>query len=290
MNKKTLSLIVFILLSLIWSSTWLFIKLGLESMPPFYSAGWRFLIAALILFLYSRHLKIPFPRDARSHRFLFLFGLSIFTISYGLVYWGEQYLSSGLTSVLFSVMPFYTAGLTQVILPEEKLTPRKALGILLGFIGLLFIFNDQIVWNNGPLATAALIAILVSPAFSALGTIQGKKAAGDYHPVMLNTLPLLYAAGSFFLLHLILEPPVTPGLPLMGYVSLAYLAVVGTALAFVLYFWMLGHTSALLMSSITFITPPLALFWGWLILGEPITVKLILGMVVIFGGIYLVRD
>ncbi len=290
MNRKTLSLIVFILLSLIWSSTWLFIKLGLESMPPFYSAGWRFLVAAFVLFAYGRYLNIPFPRDGHSHRFLFLFGLSIFTISYGLVYWGEQYLSSGLTSVLFSVMPFYTAGMTQIILPEEKLTWRKAAGLLLGFAGLFFIFSDQLAWNSGPMAAAALIAILISPAFSALGTIQGKKAAGDYHPVMLNALPLLYAAISFFMLHLLLEEAPAAALPVMGYISLLYLAFIGTALAFVLYFWMLGHTSALLMSSITFVTPPLALFWGWLILGEPVTLKLIMGMVVIFGGIYLVRD
>jgi len=290
MSRQTRSVIVFIVLSLIWSSTWLFIKMGLESMPPFYSAGWRFLIAFAALFLYVRHLKIPFPRDINSHLFFLSFGMSIFTISYGLVYWGEQYLSSGLTSVLFSVMPFYTAALAWFMLPAEKLTLKKSLGLISGLGGLVLIYNDQISWTGGPMAWAGLTAVLISPAFSALGTIQGKKAARRFHPVMLNTLPLLYASVTFFLLHIILKEPTVPHLPVMGYFSLIYLGLIGTALAFVLYFWMLGHTSALLMSSITFVTPPLALFWGWLVLDEPVTMQLIAGMLIIFAGIYLIGD
>jgi drug/metabolite transporter (DMT)-like permease len=75
----------------------------------------------------------------------------------------------------------------------------------------------------------------------------------------------------------------------MGIFSIIYLAVLGTAIAFVLYFWLLKTTSAVLMSLITFITPPLALLWGWLILGEVITLHLVLGMLVIFSGIAIVR-
>ena len=86
MQKYRLS-IGFILLCLIWSSTWLFIKLGLETMPPFFSAGIRFTFASLLLFLYSKKLKLPFPTDLKSHKFFLLFSFSIFTISYGLVYW-----------------------------------------------------------------------------------------------------------------------------------------------------------------------------------------------------------
>lgn len=289
MKRTHLSLLVFIFLSMIWSSTWLFIKLGLETMPPFYAAAWRFLIAFLILLSYGRIKKLTIPRDLKSHLFFITFGMSIFTISYGLVYWGEQYINSGLTSVLFSVMPFYTALLALKILPDEKMNRFKFSGLLLGFAGILIIFYDQIHFNPSAVALLGMGAIVLSPLFSAYGTLISKKASHRYHPVILNTLPLLYASISFFILHFLTEQAPPAELNAMSIISLIYLGVFGTAIAFVLYIWMLQHTSALLMSSITFVTPPLALVWGWVVLNEPVSVKLAIGMALIFSGIYLVR-
>jgi len=289
MRRSYLSLLVFIILSLIWSSTWLFIKLGLETMPPFYAAAWRFLIAFLILYLYGRKKHLPIPQDIKSHLFFIVFGMSIFTVSYGLVYWGEQYINSGLTSVLFSVMPFYTALIALKILPDEKMNSHKLFGLLLGFAGIVIIFYDQLTFSTSTIVLLAMGAILLSPLFSAYGTLISKKAAHTYHPVTMNTLPLLYASISFFVLHFFLEKAPASGISGMALISLFYLGIFGTAIAFVLYVWMLQHTSALLMSSITFVTPPMALMWGWVILDEPVTINLALGMVLVFSGIYLVR-
>jgi len=289
MKRSYLSLLVFILLCIIWSSTWLFIKLGLQTMPPFYAAAWRFLIAFSILFIYGKTKHLPIPRDLKSHVFFIVFGMSIFTISYGLVYWGEQYINSGLTSVLFSVMPFYTVLLALKVLPEEKMNRFKFLGLILGFAGIIIIFYDQITFSSSTIVLLAMGAILLSPLFSSYGTLISKKAARRYHPVTLNTLPLLYASISFFILHLLFEQAPAAGLNAMAFISLFYLGIVGTAIAFVLYIWMLQHTSALLMSSITFVTPPMALVWGWVILDEPISINLAVGMAFVFSGIYLVR-
>jgi len=258
-------------------------------MPPFLSAGIRFVIASFVLFLYSKKLKLSFPRDAKSHLFFLFFSFAIFTISYGLVYWSEQYINSGLTSVLFSVMPFYTAVLAIKILPSEQVTVRKMIGILIGICGVAIIFNDQLKLEH-PLAIYGMIAVLFSPVFSAYGTLTAKKIAYNYHPVILNTLPLLYAGLTFLAISFFLENYNNLHFTQMAIFSVIYLAIVGTALAFVIYFWMLKTTSAILMSSITFFTPPLALVWGWLILGEPVSWELLLGMIIIFTGIYFVRE
>ncbi len=286
--RKYLPILVVALLSLIWSSTWLAIKIGLETMPPFFSAGWRFLIAFVPLFVYSLKMGRPIPKDLKTHLFFLGFSFINFSAGYALVYWGEQYINSGLASVLFSVMPFYVALFSIKMLPSEDITLKKMLGVFTGFLGVVIIFHDQLKIGHQFSAFLGMGAVLLSPAFSALGTIVGKKARSKFHPVTLNTFPILYAALSLFLLHFLFEggQPIT--FNFKAVFSLLYLGLLGTALAFVLYFWLLKTTSAVLMSLITFVTPPLALFWGWLIKEEPITWQLILGMVIIFAGISIV--
>lgn len=260
-------------------------------MPPFLSAGIRFFIAFLALSVYAIILKLKFPKDLKSHLFFLLFGQAIFTISYGLVYWGEQYIDSGLTSVLFSVMPFYTAVLSLKMLPGEKLTIRKIIGIFAGLIGTIVIFGGQIeIGFENSFQTLAMIGILLSPLFSSYGTILGKRAVKKFHPITLNTLPLLYASLSFIFISIFSESFGDVQFTGMAIFSLFYLAIFGTAIAFVIYFWMLKNTSAIMMSSITFITPPLALVWGWMFLDESLSWELVLGMVIIFTGIWFVRD
>jgi drug/metabolite transporter (DMT)-like permease len=288
---KHKSILGFVVLCIIWSSTWLFIKLGLQTMPPFFSVGIRFFIAFLVLYIYALKLKLKFPTDIRSHIFFVYFGFILFTAAYGLVYWGEQYINSGLTSVLFSVMPFYTVVLSLKMLPEEKVTSKKMTGLILGFIGILIIFGDQIDTGlDQQFALFAMIAVLLSPLFSALGSIMGKKISHKYQPVTLNTLPLLYASISFLGISYFTESNEPLQFTGMAWFSLFYLGIFGTAIAFVVYFWMLKHTSILLMSVITFITPPLALVWGWIVLGEQITWRLFAGMIIVFTGLWFVRD
>ncbi len=277
-----------VILSLIWSSTWLAIKLGLETMPPFLSAGWRFLIAFIALLLYALKLRLPFPKDWKTHRFFIYFSFINFTAGYALVYWGEQYINSGLASVLFSVMPFYVALFSIKMLPSEKVTVKKFLGITVGFVGVVIIFKDQLHLSQS-MAFWGMAAVLISPAFSSLGTIVGKIARAKYHAVTLNTFPLLYTSLTLFLMHFLFETNQPVSYSWLSVFSLFYLGILGTAVAFVLYFWLLKTTSAVLMSLITFITPPMALLWGWVVLNEPITWQLIAGMVVIFSGIAIVR-
>ncbi len=287
-NSTTIVVLVFITLCLIWSSTWVAIKIGLETVPPFYSAAIRFFIAFILLYLFARIKNLPIPKDLKSHLFFIKFGLLNFLISYSAVYWGEQYINSGLTSVLFAVMPFYTLIFSIWMLPSEKISIKKIIGLLLGFAGVVIIFNDQIEISSAE-AVYGMIAILIAPAFSAIGTLIAKKAANTYHPVILNTFPIFYCSIALFILSFIFESQSQAVFDETAIFSIIYLAMFGTGIAFVLYFWMLSHQSAVLMSMITFVTPPLALIWGWLLLGEAITEFLVVGLVLILAGIFFAR-
>jgi len=266
------------------------LKLGLWSLPPFLSAALRFFAAFLLLSIYAIIRKIKFPRGFKQHLFFVGFGLVNFTGGYALVYWGQQYISSGLASVLFSVMPFFVLFLSLWFLPNESITFKKFSGVLIGFCGVLTIFWDQLTFTiNQPIAILGMFAVVVSPLFASIGTITAKRYAKSMHPIVLVTYPMLYTAISFFILSFIFERTSDRVFDFNAIFSLVYLSLVGTAIAFVIFFWMLKNTSAVLMSMVTFITPPMALFWGWLLMGEHISIFLIIGMVLIFIGIYIVR-
>ena len=161
-------------------------------------------------------------------------------------------------------------------------------GITVGFLGVIIIFSDQLYFTH-PLSIYGMIAVLISPAFSAWGTLLGKKARSSYHAITLNTLPIFYTGLTFMLIHFLFERGAVFEYTLSGVLSMAYLGIMGTAFAFALYFWLLKSVSAVMMSLITYITPPLALLWGWIIFDEAISLKLIIGMCVIFSGIAIVR-
>lgn len=288
-NKdKFISIAVFAFLCMIWSSTWVVIKIGLETVPPFLSAGLRFLLAGTVLFIFRKLNKHKMKYTRKDHRFFALFGLINFTGGYAFVYWGEQYINSGLTSVLFAVMPFYVVFLAARMLPDEKISLTKLIGIVIGFSGVVIIFYDQIHITDS-MGLLGMIMVLFAPLFSSVGTIIARKKSKILGPFDLNTMPILYSALSFFILFLIFELNSPAVFNAKTIFSISYLAIFGTAIAFALYFWMLRNTSAVIMSTITFITPPLALIWGYVILAEQVTNHLILGMILIFAGIATIR-
>ena len=130
--------------SFIWGSTWIAIKLGLQSIPPFLSAGMRFALASAILAALSWAAGVPWPREARTHGGLLTLGFLNFVVNYGVVYWGEQYVSSGLTAVLFATYPLFVLLIAHAMIGAERITPRKALGVALGFLGVAVIFRSDL--------------------------------------------------------------------------------------------------------------------------------------------------
>src|SRR5438477_11196276 len=136
--------VVWLILCGIWGSTWLFIKLGLADLPPLTFAGIRFLVASLILSALILARGVRWPRSRRDWSLIAIVGLLQFTLNYGLVFWGEQYISSGLAAVLQSTFPAFGLVIAHLYLPQERMTPGRVLGVLLGVFGVAVIFSDQL--------------------------------------------------------------------------------------------------------------------------------------------------
>jgi putative membrane protein PagO len=278
----------YLLLCLIWGTTWLVIKIGLDDLPPFLAASLRFVIASSLLFAVAR-LKRPSGGKRQKEPHLFYFALSFcwITIPYGLVYWGEQYVASGLSAILFATMPFYVALMGHFLLVKETLTPRRVLGLLVGFLGLLVIFFGT---TASPSIGAArgVIALMLSPLAAAISNVWVKRRVATLHPISMNACMMGYGAVFLFVLSLTLERGSAVSLSGKAVFSLFYLAILGSALAFALYVQLLKSETALKMSLIVYITPVIALFVGWLFRGETVTPVVALGSALVLLGVYMV--
>lgn len=212
----------------------------------------------------------------------------MYTLPYALVYWSEQYIPSGLAAVLFSTLPFYVTILAHFFLPEEEsLSFWKVIGIIVGFSGIVFIFFEQIHFSE-PQTFWGLVAISASPISSASASVVGRRWAREYSPVTLNILPMTLASVILFGLSLMTERGLKFEWNFVPVASLLYLALFGTCLAFVIYFWLLKRIEASKLSLIAYITPIIALLVGVLFGKETISARLLVGSSLVVLGIILV--
>jgi len=275
------------LLCLIWGSTWLGIKIGLEDFPPFLSAGLRFVIASVVLFLIAKVQKARFPKDPSTCFRICVTAIFMYVATYILVYWGAQYISSGLASVLFSTHPFFVALFAHSILSAERFTLAKGMGLLLGVAGVLVIFSERL--GLGPdLVLWGMVALVASAATSGYASVLVKRYLTELSPIVLTSMQMALAALIILSLGFLTEDMRAMRFTPSSVGSLLYLSLVGSALAFSLYYWLLKRMEATRLSLMAFVTPVVALFLGWATYGETINVGTILGTALVFVGIYIV--
>ena len=132
------------LICLIWGSTWLAIRFGLGSLTPLISAGLRFLLASLFVYGMMRIKNISLQTDTLSIKLYAVLSLFSFTIPFGLVYWAEQYIPSGLASIVFAVMPFFVIIYSMIAFKKDSVTFNQIFGSILGFSGIVIIFSENL--------------------------------------------------------------------------------------------------------------------------------------------------
>jgi probable blue pigment (indigoidine) exporter len=249
------------LLCLIWGSTWLVIREGLADLPPFTSAAVRFVISALCMVVLARRLSRREGGGSPGWRLSLIHGTMNVGINYAVVYWTEVRLPSGLVSLLWSVFPMMVAVLGHCTLPDERLVGRQWLGFAVGLMGIGVLFMTDLV-AMGPEAVPAGLVLLSAPALSAVGQTYIKRHGRDVSSVLLNRNG--FAVGAILLSVIALavegDEPVRWTPAAIG--SVAYLSLMGTVLAFSIYFWLLRKAPAHQLSLIAYIVPAVAMFLG----------------------------
>jgi drug/metabolite transporter (DMT)-like permease len=274
--------ILFALLCFIWGSTWLVIKVGYGELGPFTIAAVRFLVAGAILVPLVPLFGAPWPRG-RTEWFLVVWvGVVLFGADYGLIYWGEQWLDSGLTAITFAILPVMTSVAAHFYLSTERLTAQTLVGTALAFAGVVALFADRLAIDRSQ--TWPMLAILASAACATAANLATKRHGRTLHPVSLNATAVLTGAAILFVAAYVAGEHVRFPTDAETWSAVLYLAVVGSVFTFLVYFWLLKTWSVTTLSFIAVFTPLVAVLLGFVFRAERPTPWTGLGGVLILGG------
>jgi drug/metabolite transporter (DMT)-like permease len=280
--------VVFLLLCCIWGSTWLFIKLGLRDLPPMNFAAVRFVLASAVLFgvVFARRIRLP--RAARDWALIAATGVLAFTLNYGLLFWGEQHVSSGLAALLQATIPVFGMLIAHAYLPGERLTTIKMAGALLGVAGVGLIFSNQ-MRAGGAMAAWGSAAIVAGAVCVAYANVLVKARGGKFDPAVLAAGQMLCGLVPLLVFGLAFEGnPFKFRWTALAVGSLLYLTLVGSVAAFLLYYWLVRKIDVTKTMLIPLVTPLAAVVLGMLVLGESLSWRTLAGGALIMSGIGLV--
>ena len=283
-----MTLPAWVLVCVIWSTVWLFIKLGVSDVPPFAFAAARLLLALAIL-LPIAFVRRPRQRlTAKDQRLIAVTGTMLFTANYALLYWGAQYVSSGLMAVLQAITPACALVVSRWLLPDERMTATKGVGLTLGLLGVAVIFADELKLSGGTSA-AACVAVAAS-AFIVAWAYVLVRARGRHLPrTVVMTGQIAAGAGPLLLLSIVTEGnPLAMHWTPIAIAAVLYLALAGSLLAFWLNYWLMARIGPTRMLFTSVLEPLLAVLLGGMVLNERLSSRVALGGALVLVSVALV--
>lgn len=273
---------LFLIVCLIWGTTWLAIKIAVESVPPLTSAGLRFLIAfpLFLAFAWVRRESVFFPRG--SGWFFAFITLTYFSVPYYLLNYGEIHVSSGLAALLFSSMPIFILLFSALFL-RENIYPSQVIGICVGFASLYMIVKTQGLHFDHA-EVMGVLAILMAAVMHALCYVITKQKGGAISVITYNTLPIGISGLILFLAGWWLEKPAFNEITLRSWSALTYLGIFASVGGFIVYFFLLKRLSPVILSFVFIIFPVFAVIIGSWYEGLPISTDLAIYSAILLGG------
>lgn len=287
---STSVLFVWIVTCAIWSTVWLFIKLGVRDVPPVTFAVFRLGAALAVLAPLTLARRRPLPRGRRDWLLIGATGVVLLGVNYGLLNWGIQYVSSGLTAVLQALTPAFGFVFAHALLHDEKMTPIKGLALLLGIIGVAVIFSHQLE-TAGPRALWGSIAVVGGSACVAISYVVMRRHGGHLHPSVVTAGQMLAAIGPLAAYAVLVEGnPLRVAWTRTSVLALLYLAFLGSIAGAWLNYWLLKRIGATRLLVMGLVEPLVAVLLGAVFLGETMTGWTLAGGVCIIVGVAMVLD
>lgn len=296
-ESRTRLVAAFAALYIVWGSTYLAIRVAIETMPPFAMAGTRFLAAGLMLYLWARRSGVPHP-SARQWRSAAIIGGLMLLGGNGGVVWAEQRVSSGLTALMVGAGPLWMILLDWLRPGGRRPLLGEWIGLLVGFAGVALLAAPTHLGGGAMDLAGSLVLIFATVTWS-LGSIYSRHAETPRSPLMAIAANML-AGGVGLTLAALLHGEVASLQPaafsLRSLLAWGYLVIFGSVVGFSSYIWLLRHTTLAKASTYAYVNPVIAVFMGWLILDEPITIRtgvsavLVIFSVVVISGLPYLRQ
>ncbi|MFH1875209.1 MAG: DMT family transporter [Pseudomonadota bacterium] len=280
---------LYIVMCLVWGTTWLAIKFGVESLSPILFTASRFLAATIILGLVLLAKKVPLrlvKSEVKPILFLSVFGIAL---PFSLVSWGEQYTNSAMGAIIMCALPLAIFPISYLLKSFEKLTSAKLLGVIVGFAGVSFIFYPALIAGVGSLK--GNLALIMAMLVCSIATVYLKKYTGHISVSKCLFFQMAFACPMLISAGLLIESPTKFLQGLANWQALAaifYLAIFGSIIALGSYYWLLKRIGAVASTVSIFLEVVLAVFLDWLIFAAIPHYYTWFGVVLIFMGVWLV--
>jgi len=283
-------LVAFAILYFVWGSTFLAIRVGVREVPPFLLAGMRFLIAGVALFLWMRFKGTPAP-SLREWSSASLLAILIFVFDYGLLFWAEKRVPSGIAAVMMAMIPVFMALSEIFILRTQRLTARLAFALLVGIAGVAVLVSRSLSFGEAPIETSGAIALLVASLSWSVASALTRKLPLPSAKTMSSSIQML--AGGVFLALAAARLGEFRGFDVQAvsraaWFSLAYLIVAGSIIAFTAYVWLIHHESPTKVGTYAYVNPVVAVLIGYFLGGEAIGPRTILGAVLVLVSVIVI--
>jgi drug/metabolite transporter (DMT)-like permease len=284
------TLLAFAIIYLVWGSTYLAISIGVREVPPFLLAAIRFSIAGLVLYLWALARGEATP-TARQWKSIALLAILIFVVDYGLLFWAEQRVPSGIAAVVTAIIPALMTISEIVLLKTQKLTIRLATSLLIGLGGVAILMSHTLDLGGAPIDGWGAIALIIASIGWSVASTLLRKLPLPASKVVSSASQML--AGGFFLFinaaalgefHNFHPQNVSRA----AWLSLLYLIIFGSIIAFTAYVWLIHHESPTKVSTYAYVNPVVAVLLGYFLAHEPLGLRTILGSALILASVIVI--
>jgi drug/metabolite transporter (DMT)-like permease len=283
-------LLAFSIIYFVWGSTFLAIRIGVREVPPFLLAGMRFLMAGGALYLWMRAKGTPAP-SGRQWRSAATLAVLIFVLDYGLLFWAERRVPSGIAAVMMATIPLFMALSEILLLGTQKLTLRLAVALLVGISGVAVLVSHSLSFGEVPIDTSGAIALVVAAMSWSIASalarklpLPASKPMSSGAQMLCGGVFLMFAAGAVGEFRGFQPQAVSRG----AWMALAYLVVAGSIVAFTAYVWLIHHESPTKVGTYAYVNPVVAVALGYFLGGEAVGPRTLLGTLFVLVSVIVI--
>jgi len=276
--------LTFLGLGFMWGSSYLFIKLAVDSFGTFTLITLRLLIGAAFLWVVLRLTRTPLPRDRRAYGHLLVMSVINIAIPFALITWAEQSVDSALAAILNSTVPLFVLVIAPLFLPDEPIRVNGVVGLAIGFIGVVLIVSPGL---TGATSTVAGMLALLGSSFSyAWGNVYARRNVRGLAPLIPAVFQVTFALLIVGTLALVVERPWETARPdAEAWFSVVWLGILGSGMAYLAYFRLLSRWGATRTALVAYLLPIVGIVSGFFVRGEAVDLTLAIGTLLILGGL-----
>lgn len=289
-RSSRLDWFLFVLLGFFWGSSYLFIKIGVDAgLPPFMLITLRLLIGFMLLASVVAVAREPLPRDRRTYGHLIVMGAINIAIPFSLITWAEQTVHSSLAAILTAPVPLFVIVIAAIFLHDERITVNRLAGLVVGFVGVAILVGfDPASLASGDVAGE--IALIGATLSYACGAVYARRNIHGLRPMIPALFQVGFALVMVATLTLAFERPFDVTIKPEAWLAVVWLGLLGSGLAYLLFFRTLGRWGATRTSMVAYLLPVFGITLGALVLREPVDARLLIGTTLVIGGVALVNS